>query len=203
MDNITIHQDDLPKGLNFSKSIAIDTETMGLNLNRDRLCLVQLSVGDGFCHIVQFKNRHYDAPNLRKLLSDDSILKIFQYARFDVAAIHKFLEVDCKNIYCTKIASRLARTNIQSHSLKSLCYDLLGIELEKESQCSDWGADNLSPEQLRYAANDVLFLHRLKDKLDELLAREGRTELAKACFDFILSRAKLDVAGFPEDIFAH
>lgn len=193
---------DLPDDITFGDSVAVDTETMGLNLNRDRLCVVQLSRGDGVCYVVKLDD--YNCPNLKKLLADKNIVKIFHYARFDVAIIKKYLKVDCAPVYCTKIASRLTRTNSPKHGLKNLCYDLLGVELSKEQQTSDWGAPDLSEEQQDYAANDVLYLHLLKEKLDELLVREGRKEIAHECFDFLNSRAKLDLLGWQEeDIFAH
>ncbi len=196
MTQIYFHEGDLPENVRFEKAVAVDTETMGLELNRDRLCLVQLGDGKGNAHIVRFKKGCYDAPNLKALIEDPSVLKIFQYARFDVAALYKYLGAVCRPVYCTKIASKLARTNAPSHSLKSLCESLLGVELEKEQQCSDWGADELSPEQLKYAANDVLYLHALKEKLDALLAREGRTEMARACFDFLPHVGMMDIDGF-------
>ncbi len=203
MSNIFLHQQDLPENINFGTSIAVDTETTGLNFNRDRLCLIQISAGDGSCHIVQFSKNNYEAPILKNILKDKKILKIFQYARFDVAAIKKFLGVDCSPIYCTKIASKIARTNALSHSLKTLCKELLDVELEKENQCSDWGAEKLTQEQITYAANDVLYLHRIKQILDERLERENRKDLADACFNFILTRATLDIYGWNDDIFAH
>ena len=202
MENIFFHEQDLPSGINFGSSVAIDTETMGLNLNRDKLCLVQLSSGDGTAHLVRFKN-DYNAPNLKKLLQDTSVLKVFHFGRFDIAALYKYLGAEVTPVYCTKIASKLVRTNTDSHSLKTLCNEFLGIELEKESQCSDWGAEELTEAQLRYAANDVLHLHKIKKVLDERLEREGRTELAAKCFDFLPMRAKLDILGWSGDIFSH
>ena len=202
--DIELHQNDLPDGLTFGDSVAVDTETMGLALTRDRLCLVQLSAGDEVCHLVQFSDRNYEAPNLKALLGDPKVTKIFHFARFDLAATQRYLGVTCRPVYCTKTASRLARTFTDRHGLKDLCRDLLGIELSKQQQTSDWGAAKLSQEQLRYAASDVLYLHRLRAVLDELLAREGREELAQACFDFLPSRAALDLAGWESvDIFAH
>lgn len=204
MGQIFFHENDLPDNVRFTGSVAVDTETMGLEIKRDRLCLVQLSAGDGDCHIVRFKRGSYDAPNLKKLFSDSNVLKIFQFARFDLAAIEYYLGVECAPVYCTKIASKLARTNATSHSLKALCDLLLGVELIKEQQTSDWGAEKLSPEQLTYAANDVLYLHALKEKLDALLKREGRTETARKCFDFLPQVAKMDILGFPvETFFSH
>jgi len=199
-----LHQNDLPAGLDFGASVAVDSETMGLNLARDRLCLLQLSAGDGHCHLVQFREATYDAPNLRALLADPAVTKLFHFARFDLAAIQRYLGVDCRPVYCTKLASKLARTFTDKHGLKDLCKDLIGVEISKQQQSSDWGAPELSEEQLRYAASDVLHLHRLRQVLDEMLAREGRSELAQACFDFLPSRAALDLAGWAEvDVFAH
>ena len=200
-----LHRGDLPPGLTFGDSVAIDTETMGLNPHRDRLCLVQLSRGDGDCHLVQLPpGEPIDAPHLGALLADAAVLKIFHFARFDIAVLEHALGVRCTPVYCTKIASRLSRTFTDRHGLKDLCRDLLGVEISKQQQSSDWGADQLSSNQLDYAANDVLHLHPLKEKLDEMLAREGRTELAEACFAFLPYRARLDLEGWPEvDIFAH
>ncbi|HET8728135.1 MAG TPA: ribonuclease H-like domain-containing protein [Alphaproteobacteria bacterium] len=199
-----LHKGDLPGDVRFGPIVAVDTETMGLNPARDRLCLVQLSAGDGTSHLVQFAQGRYDAPNLKRLLADPTITKLFHFARFDVAAIEAYLGVTCRPVYCTKIASKLVRTFTDRHGLKDLCRDLLGIEISKQQQSSDWGADELTPEQQRYAANDVLYLHEIKAKLDEMLAREGRTDLARACFDFLPARAGLDLAGWSEvDIFAH
>jgi ribonuclease D len=206
--NIRLHQGDLPDGLDLGASVAIDTETMGLNPYRDRLCLVQLSAGDGDCHLVRIAPQPAGAlvaaPNLKRLLTDPRVLKLFHFARFDIAALKHALGVMARPIYCTKTASRLVRTFTDRHGLKDLCKDLLGIELKKEQQTSDWGAPDLSQEQLRYAATDVVHLHALKAKLDEMLAREGRAALAQACFDFLPTRAELDLAGWAEvDIFAH
>ncbi len=201
---ITLHRGDLPADLRFGDSVAIDSETMGLNPHRDRLCLVQLSAGDGNCHLVQFAADSYDAPNLKALLQDQSVLKIFHFARFDLAVIRHYLGIDCTPVYCTKIASRLVRTFTDRHGLKDICRDLLGVELSKQQQSSDWGAPTLTPEQLTYAASDVLHLHALKRRLDDMLAREHRTDLAAACFRFLPSRARLDLDGWPEiDIFSH
>ncbi|OFX07801.1 MAG: 3'-5' exonuclease [Alphaproteobacteria bacterium RIFOXYD12_FULL_60_8] len=197
------HRGDLPDGLKFTGSIAVDCETMGLNPHRDRLCVVQLSSGDGDAHVVHLPDG-YDAPNLKALLSDPKLLKIFHYARFDVAMIKRHLGVTCFPVYCTKIVSKLTRTNTDRHGLKSLCDDLLNIDLSKLQQSSDWGALSLSAAQVEYAASDVLYLHRLKEKLDVLLDREKRRELAEACFNFLPARADLDLAGWDaEDIFAH
>jgi ribonuclease D len=201
---IELHEGDLPDTVKFGPAVAVDTETMGLNPHRDRLCLVQMSGGDGNCHIVRLKKGQYEARNLKALLADPAVTKIFHFARFDVAAIKRFLGVVPAPLYCTKIASRLSRTFTDRHGLKDLCKDLLNIELSKEQQTSDWGAAELSQAQLKYAANDVLHLHALRAKLDELLVREGRRELAEACFRFLPTRAELDLAGWPEeDIFAH
>lgn len=201
---ITLHRGDLPADLHFGDSVAIDSETMGLNPHRDRLCLIQLSAGDGNCHLVQFAADQYAAPNLKALLQDQSVLKIFHFARFDLAVIRHYLGIDCTPVYCTKIASKLVRTFTDRHGLKDICRDLLGVELSKQQQSSDWGAATLTPEQLTYAASDVLHLHALKRRLDEMLAREQRTDLAAACFRFLPSRARLDLEGWPEiDIFSH
>ncbi len=201
---VTLHKGDLPKDISFGTSVAVDTETMGLNPARDRLCLVQLSAGDGNAHLVQFSGSDYDAPNLRNLLRDPSVLKLFHFARFDIASIKAYLDVDCTPVYCTKIASRLVRTFTDRHSLKELCRDLVGIELSKQQQSSDWGAETLSQDQLNYAASDVLYLHKIKDRLDAMLEREGRTELAQSIFDFLPTRSQLDLEGWPDvDIFAH
>ncbi len=202
---IYLHRNDLPDDLAFGGSVAIDTETMGLNLTRDRLCLVQLSFGDGDAHLVQFPvGSDYKAPNLRRLLEDPSILKLFHFGRFDIASIKAYMGVTCRPVYCTKIASRMVRTFTDRHSLKELCRELLGVELSKQQQSSDWGQDVLTEDQKVYAANDVLYLHRLKEQLDPMLVREGRAELAQACFDFLPARADLDLIGWPEiDIFSH
>ncbi len=199
-----LHRDDLPAGLDFGQSVAIDSETMGLYPLRDRLCLIQLSAGDGVCHLVQFHGGDFSAPNLKALLTDPGITKLFHFARFDLAAIQHYLGVTCGPVYCTKIASRLARTFTDRHGLKDLCRDLLGVDISKQMQSSDWGAAELSEEQLRYAASDVLYLHRLRAALDEMLEREGRADLARACFEFLQTRAALDLAGWADvDIFAH
>jgi ribonuclease D len=199
-----LHRGDLPDGIGFGEAVAIDTEAMGLNPHRDRLCLIQLSAGDGDAHLVQFQPGCYDAPNLRRLLADPGVLKLFHFARFDIAIIRHYLGVMPQPLYCTKIASRLVRTFTDRHGLRDLCKDLLGVDLKKEQQSSDWGAANLTEEQLRYAASDVLHLHALRARLDEMLARERRTELAQSCFDFLPARALLDLAGWAEqDIFAH
>ncbi len=201
---IKLHKGDLPAGLNLGPLVAIDSETLGLNPNRDRLCLVQLSAGDGTAHMVQFAAGQYDAPNLKRLLTDENVTKLFHFARFDVAMFRKYLGVLTRPIYCTKIASKLVRTYTDKHGLKDIVKELLSVDLSKEQQSSDWGAPELSEKQLAYAANDVAYLHRLKDVLDSMLAREGRTALAEACFEFLPHRAELDLAGWEEvDIFAH
>lgn len=201
---IHLHVNDLPENLEFKGAVAVDSETMGLNLHRDRLCLVQLSAGDNIVHLVQFKDRQYRAPNLKRLLSNRKILKIFHFARYDVAAFYAYLGIVTQPIYCTKIAAKLTRTFTDKHGLKDLCKELLGAELNKMQQTSDWGADNLSEAQLVYAANDVLYLHRLQTKLAALLEREGRTKLAQAAFDFMPARAQLDLLGFDQpDLLEH
>jgi len=200
-----LYQGDLPDGLfRDASSVAIDSETMGLRLGRDPLCVVQLSAGDGEAHLVQLSRPAYDAPNLKRLLTDRGVLKIFHFARFDVAMFQRHLDVVTTPVYCTKVASKLARTYTDRHGLKDVTRELLGIDLSKAQQSSDWGAVQLSPEQLAYAASDVLHLHALKVRLDEMLTREGRMALAQACFDFLPHRAGLDVAGWADvDIFAH
>ena len=202
--SIHLHRGDLPPGLSWGAAVAVDTETMGLNPGRDRLCLVQLSAGDGVCHLVQIAPGQTEAPLLTALLTDPKVLKIFHFARFDLGILKHALGVGVAPVYCTKIASRLARTFSDRHGLKDLAKDLLNIELSKQQQSSDWGAADLSTEQLRYAAADVLHLHRLKERLDEMLAREDRAKLAQACFDFLPIRVELDLKGWAgEDIFAH
>ena len=201
---IKLHKNDLPAGLKFPHGAAIDTETLGLNPHRDRLCLLQLSSGDGTAHLVQFDGETYSAPRLKALLKDPKVLKIFHFARFDVAVLEKYLGAKTVPLYCTKIASKLVRTYTDRHGLKDLCSELLGVELSKQQQSSDWGAAELSESQLAYAASDVLYLHKLKARLDEMLAREGRTAFAQAAFSFLSTRAQLDLAGFAEhDIFSH
>jgi ribonuclease D len=201
---IKLYKNDLPDGLDLGPIVAIDSETLGLNPIRDRLCLVQLSSGDGVAHMVQFSDGKYDAPNLKKLLNDRGVTKLFHYARFDVAMFRRYLGVITAPIYCTKIASKLVRTYTDKHGLKDLVRELLGTDLSKEQQSSDWGAPELTEKQLSYAANDVAYLHRLKDALDSMLAREGRSGIAKACFDFLPVRAELDLAGWSDvDIFSH
>lgn len=199
-----LHRGDLPEGLKFSGAVAVDTETLGLKPHRDRLCLVQLSAGDGTAHLVQLDGADWSAPRLKALLTDPKITKIFHYARFDVAVIEQYLGVVTGPIYCTKIASKLVRTYTDRHGLKDLCGELLGVELSKQQQSSDWAAATLSPQQLAYAAADVLHLHALKRALDAMLVRQGRAALAEACFAFLPIRAKLDLAGFEDmDIFSH
>lgn len=201
---ISLHRGDLPAGLDLGGAVAIDTETLGLHPHRDRLCVVQLSAGDGRAHLVQFDGTDYAAPNLKALLADGDVLKIFHFARFDVAVLAKYLGVVTRPLYCTKIASKLARTYTDRHGLKDLVSELAGVELSKEQQSSDWGRTELSDKQLAYAASDVLHLHACKARLDEMLRREGRTHLAQAAFGFLATRAELDLAGFGEiDIFSH
>jgi ribonuclease D len=202
--SIELHQGDLPDGLDFGDSVAIDTETMGLDPHRDRLCLVQLSAGDGNCHLVQIPAENRNAPNLSRLLSNPNILKLFHFARFDIAALRNGLGVDTAPVYCTKIASKLVRTYTDRHGLKDLCRELLEVDLSKQQQSSDWGASQLSEAQKNYAASDVLHLHALKARLDTMLQREGRMHLAEAAFGFLPIRAELDLAGWAEqDIFSH
>ncbi|MCX7360570.1 MAG: ribonuclease H-like domain-containing protein [Alphaproteobacteria bacterium] len=199
-----LYRGDLPADLSFGPVVAIDTETMGLNPHRDRLCLVQLSSGDGNAHLVQMPRGPHKAPRLAALLADPQVLKLFHFGRFDIAVLEHALGVRCEPVYCTKIAARLTRTFTDRFGLKDLCKELLEVDLSKQQQTSDWGAETLTDQQLAYAASDVRYLHELKAKLDVLLAREGRTELAEAAFRFLPTRARLDVAGWPElDIFAH
>jgi len=201
---IRLHKGDLPHGLSFGGSVAVDSETMGLNPARDRLCLVQVSAGDGVCHLVRIAKGQTEAPNLTAVLADPAVLKLFHFGRFDIAVFLHRLGVMTAPVYCTKIASQLVRTMTDRHSLKDLCKDLLDIEISKQQQTSDWGAEELNEEQRRYAAVDVLYLHRLKAELDRLLEREGREDLARKCFEFLPYRAALDIAGWAEtDIFAH
>ena len=199
-----LHHGDIPEGLGFGSAVAIDTEAMGLNPHRDRLCLVQLSAGDGNAHLVQFAPDRYEAPHLKRLLADTAVLKLFHFARFDLAMLCHYLGTMARPVYCTKIASRLARTFTDKHGLRDLCKDVLGVDLSKQQQSSDWGAASLTEEQLRYAASDVLHLHALRGRLDTMLERENRTELARRCFEFLPVRALLDLEGWAEqDIFAH
>ena len=199
-----LYRGDLPENVDLGPVVAIDTEAMGLNPHRDRLCLVQLSGGDGDAHLVQFAPGDYAAPRLKRLLADRDILKLFHFARFDLAMLYHNLGVMAVPVYCTKIASRLARTFTDRHGLRDLCKDLVNIDLSKQQQSSDWGAETLTEEQLRYAASDVLHLHALRVRLDAMLAREGREGLARACFEFLPQRVLLDLGGWSEqDIFAH
>jgi ribonuclease D len=201
---IHLHKNDLPEGLDLGPVVAIDTETMGLVPGRDRLCLVQLSAGDGTAHLVQIAPGQTEAPRLAEMLADRGVLKLFHFARFDIAALQAAFGVVAKPVWCTKIASRLTRTYTDKHGLKYLVSELLGVELSKQQQSSDWGAEELTDAQLGYAAADVLYLHRLKEALEARLEREGRSEIARACFDFLPTRAGLDLLGWPEtDIFAH
>ena len=198
------HKGDLPAGLDLGPAVAVDTETMGLSLMRDMLCVVQLSAGDGDAHVVQMDRKSYDCPNLKALLSDPGTEKILHFARFDVAMVERYLGVTLAPVFCTKIASKLCRTYTDRHGLKDVTRELIGVDMNKQQQSSDWGADELSPAQLEYAASDVLHLHALRDRLTMMLEREDRMALARACFDFLPMRAKLDLAGWPEtDIFAH
>lgn len=203
MANFT-HISDLPDGLDLGNEVAIDCETMGLNPHRDRLCVVQLSGGDGNAHVVQIKQGQTVAPNLQALLADPKVLKLFHFGRFDIAAMLNAFDTLTAPVYCTKIASRLIRTYTDRHGLKNLLQELLDIDISKQQQMSDWGAETLSAAQVEYAASDVLYLHQLRDVLNTRLIREGRMEMAQACFDFLPMRARLDLAGWPEtDIFAH
>ena len=204
LDRITLHRVDLPDDLDLGSSVAIDCETMGLDPHRDRLCLVQLSSGDGTAHLVQVARGQTSAPNLERLLADRSVLKLFHFGRFDIAAMYHAFGVLAEPVWCSKIASRLVRTYTDRHGLKALLSELLNEDISKLQQTSDWGAEELTKDQMAYAASDVLYLHRLKDALDVRLAREGRTDLAQACFDFLPTRAKLDLIGYSDtDIFAH
>ncbi|MBT9383905.1 ribonuclease D [Pseudooceanicola sp. CBS1P-1] len=199
-----LYQNDLPDGLNLGPVVAIDCETMGLNPQRDRLCVVQMSGGDGDAHIVQIARGQSAAPNLCRMLEDPAVLKLFHYGRFDIAAMYNAFGALAAPVWCTKIASRLVRTYTDRHGLRNLTHELLAVDISKQQQMSDWGAEKLTAAQLDYAASDVLHLHRLRAVLAERLEREGRTEIAQACFDFLPTRAKLDLAGWPDtDIFAH
>jgi len=201
---IRLHKGDLPDGADLGPVVAIDTETLGLNPHRDRLCLVQLSRGDGSADLVQIARGQTRAPNLERLLADPKVLKLFHFARFDLGVLAQTFGVFAAPVYCTKIASKLARTYTDRHGLKDVVRELLGVDVSKQQQSSDWGAPTLTEAQQAYAASDVLYLHQLKDRLDAMLVREGRAELAAACFDFLPARAKLDLSGWPEtDIFAH
>ena len=206
---IHLHKHDLPEGLSLGPVVAVDTETMGLNPHRDRLCLVQMSAGDGVAHLVQLVpvslgGRGYEAPNLARLMADPAVTKLMHFARFDVAVLQRALGIAVAPVRCTKVAAKLVRTFTDRHGLKDLCRELVGVEISKQQQTSDWGAPELSPEQMAYAASDVLYLHKLWAKLDALLEREGRRELAQACFDFLPARCRLDLLGYEEpDIFRH
>ena len=203
MNNITLHKGDIAPGIDFGPEIAVDTEAMGLNLTRDALCVVQLSAGDGSAHVVQL-DRSFNCPNLKAILADKSKLKIFHFARFDVAMMKHWLGIDCTPIWCTKIASKLCRTYTDRHGLKDVAREIAGVDMSKAQQSSDWGAETLTDAQLQYCASDVLYLHAIKNGLEEMLKREGRMELAQACFDFLPKRAQLDLEGWPDvDIFAH
>ena len=201
---IHFHEGDLPDGLDLGPVVAVDSETMGLRYRRDPLCVVQLSAGDGDAHVVRLNRPKYDCPNLKRLLANRKVLKLFHFGRFDIAMVRLHLRVITAPVYCTKIASKLARTYTDRHGLKDVTRELLGIELSKQQQSSDWGSPTLSKEQLEYAASDVLHLHKLREKLDVMLEREGRADLAKACFNFLPARSSLDLAGWEDvDIFAH
>ena len=201
---IILHTNDLPSSVKFNNSVAIDTETMGLNHSRDRLCLVQLSSGNGICHLVQIKNNLTKSKNLIRLLKNKKILKIFHYARFDVGILKHTFNINIENIYCTKISSKLTRTFTDRHGYKDLCKDLLNKQISKTEQTTDWGSKKLTVAQQKYAATDVLYLHKIKDELDKILIRENRVSLANACFDFIKIRTDLDLSGwFDQDIFKH
>ncbi|MEZ6000219.1 ribonuclease D [Hyphomonas sp.] len=203
MNGITLHKGDLPAGLDFGPLVAIDCEAMGLNLHRDNLTLVQLSSGDGTAHLVQL-GRDYDCPNLKALLTDPKVVKIFHFGRYDIAMMLRWMGITCAPVWCTKIASKLARTYTDRHGLKDVAREVAGVELSKTQQSSDWGTAELSDAQMQYAASDVLYLHRIKAGLEAMLIREGRLEMAQACFDFLPMRARLDLAGWDEqDIFAH
>jgi ribonuclease D len=201
---VFLHEGDLPDDLDLGPVVAVDSETMGLRFRRDPLCVVQLSAGDGDAHVVRLNRPAYDCPNLKRVLTDPNVLKLFHYGRFDIGMFQLHLGVETRPVYCTKIASKLARTYTDRHGLKDVVRECAGVELSKAQQSSDWGAAELTPAQLDYAAADVLYLHAVKAKLDEMLAREGRTELARRCFEFLPSRSALDLAGWDEmDIFAH
>lgn len=201
---IHLHEGDLPDGLDLGPEVAIDSETMGLRFRRDPLCVVQLSAGDGDAHVVRLNRPGYDCPNLKRILADPGVLKIFHFGRFDIGMFDLHLGVETRPVYCTKIASKLARTYTDRHGLKDVARELAGVDMSKAQQSSDWGAAILTPAQLEYAASDVLYLHTIKARLDDMLAREGRTELARQCFDFLPTRARLDLDGWDEiDIFAH
>jgi ribonuclease D len=201
---VKIHKNDLPNNLNLGTIIAIDTETMGLDYKRDPLCLVQISSGNEEVHLVQINRKTFRADNLKKILEDNNIKKIFQFARFDLAVLNYYLKADINNVYCTKIASKIGRTYTDKHGLKDLCKELLNVELSKQMQSSDWGSETLTEQQVNYAASDVLYLHKIKEELDKILIRENRMELAEHCFKFLKHRVTLDLAGWNnQDIFSH
>jgi ribonuclease D len=201
---VKIHKNDLPNNLNLGKIIAIDTETMGLDYKRDPLCLVQISSGNEEVHLVQINRKTFKADNLKKILEDNDIKKIFQFARFDLTVLNYYLKADINNVYCTKIASKISRTYTDKHGLKDLCKELLNVELSKQMQSSDWGSETLTEQQVNYAASDVLYLHKIKEELDKILIRENRMELAEHCFKFLKHRVTLDLAGWNnQDIFLH
>jgi len=201
---VYLHEGDLPDGLDLGPEVAIDSETMGLRFRRDPLCVVQLSSGDGNAHVVRMKRPDYDCPNLKRLLADPKVLKLFHFGRFDIGMFQLHLGVETRPVYCTKIASKLARTYTDRHGLKDVAREMAGVDMSKAQQSSDWGNETLTQAQLDYAASDVLHLHKIKERLNEMLVREGRMELANACFDFLPNRSALDLAGWDEtDIFAH
>ena len=204
MTNIFFHKDDLAEGVKFQNSVAVDSETLGLRPEREHLCLVQLSSGDGTAHLVQLNRENYNAPNLKRVLSDKKCQKIFHFARFDVAVLKKYLNIDCEPVYCTKIVSKLVRTYTDKHGLKDLCKELINIDLSKQQQSSNWGARELTEDQKLYAASDVLYLHQIKDILDQELLKLNRRDIADQCFSFIKTRVDLDLKGWPDiDIFSH
>ena len=200
---VYLHEGDLPDGLDLGPQVAVDSETMGLRFRRDPLCVVQLSAGNGDAHVVRMNRPHYDCPNLKALMADRDVLKIFHFGRFDIAMVELHLGVETGPVYCTKIASKLARTYTDRHGLKDVAREMAGIDLSKAQQSSDWGAPELSQAQLEYAASDVLHLHVIMNRLNEMLVREGRMEIAQACFDFLPVRSRLDLIGFEDDVFAH
>ena len=201
---VKIHKNDLPSNINLGKIVAVDTETMGLDYKRDPLCLVQISSGNEEVHLIQINRKNFQADNLKKILEDNNIKKIFQFARFDLAVLSYYLKADTSNVYCTKIASKIGRTYTDKHGLKDLCKELLNVELSKQMQSSDWGVETLTEQQINYAASDVLYLHKIKEELDKILIREKRMELAEHCFKFLKYRVTLDLAGWNnQDIFAH
>jgi ribonuclease D len=201
---VKIHKNDLPNNLDLGKVVAVDTETMGLDYKRDPLCLVQISAGNEEVHLIQINRKNFKADNLKKILEENTIKKIFQFARFDLAVLNYYLKAEINNVYCTKIASKIGRTYTDKHGLKDLCKELLNIELSKQMQSSDWGAEALTEQQINYAASDVLYLHKIKEELDKILIRENRMELAEHCFKFLKHRVTLDLAGWNnQDIFAH